>query len=407
MNRTFISLMCGLGLMGVSCGSSTNSDTNTKDEVEKVQAATTAALNSHVPVLPDSPTVGLKHGATINFPKISGLIAIKVTINGQTFTAGESSESFIVDLGLDASVKKVQVLVIQTFDDGAEVQLPLELSFEDYSTEQLNIDGVISSSAEVVIPWTELSAAATDDSGMGTVGSIALSSRDSVSVLNWSKSEIVNIEFETGLFRKVLLTAGNFSYLLSSPDVVGLTALNRDPCELQSLPNGKATKGVDLLCALPLGIEVFVGHGGGIYVRNPTDAAYYSSGVSVSGGEAPKLYSILKSARLWLSDQDLVWSPFGNADSKTISFSGASALSIIQVMPFQESGLVALVEIGDFAKKNHLEVIVVEESGVRRSRLAGSLIMDMPAPLSVWLDTFAVATQSTEGLIIEKFQAGT
>ena len=93
--------------------------------------------------------------------------------------------------------------------------------------------------------------------------------------------------------------------------------------------------------------------------------------------------------------------------SKTISFSGASVLSIIQVMPFQESGLVALVEIGDFAKKNHLEIIVVDESGVRRSRLAGSLIMDMPAPLSVWLDTFAVATQSTEGLIIEKFQAGT
>ena len=94
MNRTFISLMCGLGLMGVSCGSSTNSDTNTKDEVEKVQAATTAALNSHVPVLPESPTVGLKHGATINFPKISWLIAIKVTAWAQAIRSEKTEENY-------------------------------------------------------------------------------------------------------------------------------------------------------------------------------------------------------------------------------------------------------------------------------------------------------------------------
>lgn len=407
MKRKELSLLFGFGLIAVSCGSLANGEENTNDEIQEIQVTTTTSLNSHAPVLPDSPTVNLKRGATISFPKISGLSAIEVKINGQTLTADESSDSFTINLGLVETVKKVQILVIQTFDDGVEVQLPLELFFEDNSNELLNTDGVISSSAEVVIPWEELSAAVTDASGMGTVGSIALSSRDSVSVLNWSRPEIVNIVFDTGRLQKMPLTPGNFTLLLASPDVEELTALNRDNCGLQGLSTGKVTTSVEVLCSLPLGIEVFVGPGGVIYVRNPSDAAYYSSGVSLSGGEATPLYSILKSARLWLRDQELVWLPFGDVNSKTISFYGAPVLSIIQVMPFQESGLVALVEIGDSAAKNHLEVIVVDESGIRRSKLAGSLIIDMPAPLSVWLDTFAVATQSTEGLIVEKFQTST
>jgi hypothetical protein len=308
------------------------------------------------------------------------LVACGAVPNGTATTAAKVEESTVVD-----TVNSSQV----TFPpEGSDIKVAVN----EHDSSEIEVG---------VVDYAVLQAATSDDSGFSPIGGIAFSSDSSISILNWSSDEVVDVSLEGEVQTTHKLSGSRYTNILSSESLDGVFVIdNGNECSLLHLKTGNKTPLPSALCSLPIGLEMYVDDEGWLFIRDLIETTFTSTGINVLGitrSQAPANYLDFQ---LRVDGQRLMLKLPDRDNEIELSFNEALISSLSGITPMGDEAIVAIAEVENSSGIFTQGILFITENAAHFVPVSGNNLYESAMPLSVWGTHVAVATATTEGLLL-------
>jgi len=320
----------------------------------------------------------------IVLPLIS--VACSAVPQGSASTAARVEESTVVDATISSQV---------TFPpEGSDVKVAVN----EHDSSQVEVG---------VVDHAYLQAATTDELGFSPIGGIAFSSDSSISVLNWSASEVVDVSLDGEVQTIQKLSGTRYTNILSNESLDGVFVIdNGIECSLLHLKTVNKTALPPALCSLPIGLEMYIDDAGWLFARDLVETTFTSTGINVAGIASSQVPANYSDFQLRVDGQRLMLKLPDRDNEIELSFQEASISSLSGITPMGNEAIVAIAEVEDNFGAFTQGILFVTAHAAHYVPVSGNHLYESAMPLSVWGTHVAVATEATEGLLLNVIDTG-
>ena len=307
-------------------------------------------------------------------------VACSAVSQGSASNAARVEESTVVDATISSQV---------TFPPEG---LDIKVAINEHDSSQIEVG---------VIDHAYLRAATSDESGFSPIGGIAFSSESSISVLNWSAGEVVNVSLEGKVQTTQKLSGTRYTNILSNESLDGVFVIdNGNECSLLHLKTGNKTSLPSALCSLPIGLEMYIDDAGWLFVRDLVETTFTSTGINVVGRASSQAPANYLDFQLRVDGQRLLLKLPDRDNEIELSFYDASISALSGITPMGNEAIVAIAEVEDNSGAFTQGILFVTAHAAHFVPVGGDHLYESAMPLSVWGTHVAVATVATEGLLL-------